>query len=83
VDVTTVFSRKMEAVAAHASQLHDAASLEPPTAIAAPGFLSMLEARARTAGALIGVTYGEPFMVDGPGNQDRYGRERRLQRVFS
>lgn len=66
VDVTAVFERKMNAVRAHATQLHDPSSEEPETLIASSGFLPMIEARARHYGAQIGVTFGEAFVVDGP-----------------
>jgi len=66
VDVTEHLEAKMHACEAHASQLHDPDSNAPLTAIASPGFLDMVRARARYFGSLIGVTYGEAFMVEGP-----------------
>jgi len=66
VDISDVFDAKLRAVRAHASQLHAAGSDELPTMIASEGFLTMIEARARHYGAQIGVTHGEPFVVDGP-----------------
>ncbi|GJM21903.1 MAG: bacillithiol biosynthesis deacetylase BshB1 [Planctomycetota bacterium] len=66
VDVTDVFEQKLEAVRAHRSQLHQPASNEPRTTISAEGFLSEIEAQARTYGAQIGVRFGEAFVVDGP-----------------
>jgi len=66
VDVSAVFARKLEAIAAHVSQLHSADSSEPLTTIASESFLAEVEARARTYGAQIGVEFGEAFVVDGP-----------------
>ena len=66
VDVTAVHERKMEAVRAHVSQLHDPDSKEQLTAIASEGFLTMIEARSRNFGAQIGATFGEGYVVDGP-----------------
>lgn len=66
VDVSAFFARKLDAVRAHASQLHDPRSVEPATLISSAGFLSMIEARARHYGAQIGVEFGEAFVVDGP-----------------
>lgn len=66
VDISDHFERKMEAVRAHRSQLHDPHSVGPPTAIASAGFLGVIEARATAYGSLIGVAKGEPYLVDGP-----------------
>lgn len=66
VDVSAVYERKLAAIRAHASQLFAAGSTEPPTAIASAGFLASIEARDRHAGAQIGATFGEAFVVDGP-----------------
>jgi bacillithiol biosynthesis deacetylase BshB1 len=65
VDVSAVWERRMEALRAHRSQL-DPAAEGPATYLTAPGFLGELEARARTWGASIGVTYGEAYRVRGP-----------------
>jgi bacillithiol biosynthesis deacetylase BshB1 len=66
VDVSGVYERKMKAVRAHASQLHDPSSEEPPTVIASEDFLLSIEARERHYGAQIGVSHGEAYVVDGP-----------------
>jgi hypothetical protein len=66
VDVSAVFERKLAAVRAHASQLHDPHSKEPRTTISAPGFLEAVTATHRHFGHMIGVTYGEPYLVEGP-----------------
>jgi|RhiMethySRZTD1v2_1073278.scaffolds.fasta_scaffold45868_5 bacillithiol biosynthesis deacetylase BshB1 len=66
VDVSAVFERKLAAIRAHASQLHDPQSKEPLTTISAPGFLEAVTAAHRHFGAMIGVTYAEPYLVEGP-----------------
>jgi bacillithiol biosynthesis deacetylase BshB1 len=66
VDITPVFAQKMEAVRTHASQLHDPSSTAPRTTISSPDFLDAVEASARHFGAMIGVRYGEPYLVEGP-----------------
>jgi bacillithiol biosynthesis deacetylase BshB1 len=68
VDVTDVFEAKIEAIRCYASQLHDPATAEagPGTNIGRPDFLDRWEARHRFWGERIGVTYGEPYAVDGP-----------------
>jgi N-acetylglucosamine malate deacetylase 1 len=66
VDVSEVFERKMEAVRAHASQLHDPRSGQPRTTISSPDFLPTIEASARWFGSLVGVRFGEPYVVEGP-----------------
>ena len=66
VDISDFFERKMEAVRAHASQLHDPASTEPRTTISAPGFLEAVTAANRHYGSMTGVSYGEPYLVEGP-----------------
>jgi len=65
VDITAVWDRKLEAVRVYESQfgVEDA---DPGTALAGSGFLSMVEARARFHGAMIGAEWGEAFHVSGP-----------------
>ncbi|MXY47790.1 MAG: bacillithiol biosynthesis deacetylase BshB1 [Gemmatimonadetes bacterium] len=63
VDITTTFSRKIDAVKAHRSQFHDPESTEPETFISRPEFLDEVEAQSRYYGQLIGARYGEPFVV--------------------
>jgi bacillithiol biosynthesis deacetylase BshB1 len=63
VDVTEFYERKMQAVRAYRSQLHDADSSEPETVIAAPEFLEKIESKLRYYGTLIDAEYGEPFYV--------------------
>jgi N-acetylglucosamine malate deacetylase 1 len=64
VDVSSVWDRKMGAIRAYESQF--AGSAEPVTEIGGPGFLELLEARAKVHGAMIGVARGEPFHQQGP-----------------
>ncbi len=66
VDVSAVFARKLLAIRAHASQLHDDRSTEQLTTIAAPEFLDTVIASNRHFGTMIGVEYGEPYLVEGP-----------------
>jgi len=66
VDISEVYERKMEAVRAHASQLHDPRSTEPRTTISSAEFLPYIEAKARYFGSLVGAHYGEPYVVEGP-----------------
>ena len=54
----------MSAIRAYASQLDAAAGAS--TYLTAPGFLAVVEARARAWGALAGVEYGEAYRVRGP-----------------
>lgn len=63
VDVTEFYERKMQAIRAYRSQLHDANSSEPETVIAAPEFLGKIESKLRYYGTLIDAEYGEPFYV--------------------
>jgi bacillithiol biosynthesis deacetylase BshB1 len=66
VDISEVWEHKMEAVRAHASQLHDPRSTEPRTTISSPDFLPAIEAKARYFGSLVGARFGEPYVVEGP-----------------
>ena len=63
VDTSDHFAKKMEAVKAYRSQLHDPESREPLTGIARPDFLLRIEARDRHFGSLIERVYGEPFRM--------------------
>jgi bacillithiol biosynthesis deacetylase BshB1 len=75
VDVSTTWTRRMEAVLAYKSQFHNPdyrpADDEPETYISNPGFLGFVEARARMLGYRIGAEFGEgllyhqgPFGID-------------------
>ena len=64
VDVSATWSRRMDALRAHRSQLGGTPG--PETYLTAPGFLEEIEARARTLGAVIGVAYGEAYRTREP-----------------
>jgi bacillithiol biosynthesis deacetylase BshB1 len=65
MDISTVWDRKMAALAAYKSQFQsDGGGIE--TAISRPDFLRLLEARSIYFGAMIGATYGEAFYLPGP-----------------
>jgi N-acetylglucosamine malate deacetylase 1 len=65
VDISPVWDRKVEAMLAYESQF-GSEELNPETALAGGGFLSMIEARARFHGAMIGAERGEAFHTVGP-----------------
>jgi bacillithiol biosynthesis deacetylase BshB1 len=64
VDVSTVWKLRMEALAAHRSQLDPARG--PATYLTHPDFTAEVEARARSLGSLIGARHGEGYRVRGP-----------------
>ena len=66
IDITPFFTKKKEACLAYQSQFHDPESNEPATYISSSGFWDWWEARARSYGHAIGVTYGEGLVHDGP-----------------
>jgi LmbE family N-acetylglucosaminyl deacetylase len=59
VDVSESFERKQAALRAYRSQFESGPGAV--TRLSAPGFLELVEARARVAGAAIGARYGEGF----------------------
>ncbi|MCX7878885.1 MAG: bacillithiol biosynthesis deacetylase BshB1 [Ignavibacteria bacterium] len=61
IDISTEFSRKMEAVKCYSSQFYNPDSDEPETFISSKNFLEFIEARARFYGFMIGADYGEPY----------------------
>lgn len=63
VDITEWAERKREAIRCHVSQLHDPTRNEPETALTGEDFIDRLEARSRHFGSLVGVEFGEPFLV--------------------
>lgn len=65
VDTTGVQEVKMRAIRAHATQFGRRDGMVA-TPLNAPGFLSAVDARDRTHGLLIGVTYGEAFQTLAP-----------------
>jgi bacillithiol biosynthesis deacetylase BshB1 len=65
VDVSSVWDRKMAAVAAYRSQFQpDGSGFQ--TAISRPDFMRFIEARAIVFGAMIGAAHGEAFYLPGP-----------------
>ena len=66
VDISEHWERKRQAAACYRSQLHDPARGEPDTAISSAGFMDAWEGRHRYYGSLIGVDYGEPYLMRGP-----------------
>ncbi len=63
VDISAHSERKWQAIQAHASQFHNAASTAPQSRVSTPQFLREMEARDRYFGALIGTEYAEAFFV--------------------
>jgi N-acetylglucosamine malate deacetylase 1 len=72
VDVTAAWDRKLAALRAYRSQLHqtdaapDERPAEPVTKVSTPEFSLVIEGRARHFGGLIGAAFGEPFWSRGP-----------------
>ncbi|MCB0765393.1 MAG: bacillithiol biosynthesis deacetylase BshB1 [Flavobacteriales bacterium] len=66
VDITSHWSKKMEALLCFRSQFFDPHSKEPSSPISDPDFLPFLEARARDLGRTIGVTFAEGFTAARP-----------------
>jgi bacillithiol biosynthesis deacetylase BshB1 len=65
VDISSVWDRKMAAIAAYESQFQSNGG-GFQTAISRPDFLRFIEARAIVTGAMIGAAYGEAFYLPGP-----------------
>lgn len=65
LDISDVWERKMEAIRAYQTQFQSSED-GIRTAISEPGFLKLVEARAIWFGAMIGVSYGEPYYMQGP-----------------
>ena len=66
VDISDVFERKLELMAAYASQFYQAGTEQTPTKIANPEFLRFVEGRAREYGVRAGVALGEPIRWQDP-----------------
>jgi bacillithiol biosynthesis deacetylase BshB1 len=66
VDISDQHEHKLEAIRAYRSQFYDPDSSEPATPLSHPGFLSVIEARSRFYGGLIGREHGEPFLTADP-----------------
>jgi len=66
VDISDTFAEKMAAIRAHESQFHGEQMHkygEEQTVISRPAFLEFIAAKNRRWGAMIGVQYGEAFVV--------------------
>lgn len=66
VDISEFYEKKMKSILCYKSQFHhqDKANFgEDETLISSPEFLSRIEARDKHYGTLIGVKFGEPFLV--------------------
>jgi len=63
VDVTAQHARKLDAIRAFRSQLHDPGREEPLTNIASESFVHRIEMLSRLYGEAIGVEHGEPYLV--------------------
>ncbi len=72
VDITDHWGNKVNAIRAYESQVTAEAENDrnAKTFIRSNRFWEVLEARAITAGAMIGVKYGEPFFTDMPARVD-------------
>ncbi|MEX0291009.1 MAG: bacillithiol biosynthesis deacetylase BshB1 [Flavobacteriaceae bacterium] len=64
VDVSEFIDKKMEAIAAYASQFYDPKSKEPDTPISSKNFTDSVKYRARDLGRLVGCEYAEGFTVE-------------------
>jgi len=65
VDISSVWDRKVAAVAAYESQF-DSTREGPATPISQPGFMQLIESRTIWFGKMVGASYGEPFFMPGP-----------------
>ena len=66
VDISAHWKRKVQAMRCYASQFAGNAKPGALTQINRPGFLEMMEARARILGFRIGTSYGEAYLLKGP-----------------
>lgn len=67
IDISAVWERKLAAIMAYASQFQSTNTAdEPQTALSDSRFTRFLEAKAIWFGAMIGVSYGEPFFSHAP-----------------
>lgn len=64
VDISSAFSKKMEAIKAYRSQFHDPESEEPMTYISSDRFINTIMYRDALIGKRIGVQYGEGFVSE-------------------
>jgi bacillithiol biosynthesis deacetylase BshB1 len=67
-DISEVFDIKLEALKAYESQFYNPDFDGYPTYISSERYADRIKARAQYYGGLIGVDYGEPFVLDRPLN---------------
>jgi bacillithiol biosynthesis deacetylase BshB1 len=73
VDISDVFSLKMDVIRSYASQFYNATSNEPATVISTPEFMEFIKARAMHFGRDAGVKYAEGYSVERvPGVKDLF-----------
>ncbi len=63
VDITTFMEKKIQAIKAYKSQFYNPQSTEPQTYISTKIFWDNIYSRAMELGRIIGVTYGEGFIL--------------------
>lgn len=61
IDITEFWEKKMQSVLAYKTQFYNPEQPEKDTYISSPGFLKVIEARAREFGKYINATYAEGF----------------------
>jgi bacillithiol biosynthesis deacetylase BshB1 len=66
VDITDEFAAKKSAAECYKSQFFQRESTERKTFISGEGFWGWWKGRASYWGHLVGATYGEPFLIEGP-----------------
>lgn len=66
VDVTAVMQKKEQALRCHAGQLFTPDDTQAQTPLSQPGFMERWRARQAHYGALIGVDYGEAYVLRSP-----------------
>ena len=66
VDISDTFERKVEALKAFESQFYNPSIDAGETYISSKGYWALIHTRARLYGSMIGVEYGEGFIVDQP-----------------
>lgn len=65
-DISTVFAQKLVAVQCYASQLHNPHGQQIVTPLASPDYLTQWQGRQQYYGSLIGVPYGEAYVLRQP-----------------
>lgn len=65
-DISAVFAQKLAAVQCYASQLHNPHGQQLATPLASPDYLTQWQGRQQYYGSLIGVPYGEAYVLRQP-----------------